>query len=340
MSEKMFNDPGREPIKIPPENLSRKTQEQVFEKSYYQIRCDFYEKFKTKIKPKILPFEKERRKKKTLALVISALLFVFAVLSLIFGFLAGQSEQFFILPFFSFVFAFAPKPIIAKIFELKVKKKVMPLVCSCFGKLFWAYGQYKGNVQDLNNSCVIPYYEMSGYDDIFLGEYKDVRFEILEAQYTKQEGSGKNRHTVTVFDGVILKLDMNKNFTGHTVIKPDTLLHLKPSDRLEHTVLEDVVFEEKFDVFCDDEIEARYLITPSFMERLTNIKTAFFAQKVSCAFYKEHLFIALQTQKDLFSLCSLDKPVDDFKQYNTLFEELLSAIKLIDHFKLDEKIGL
>ncbi len=323
-----------------PDKSSKRTEEKPSEKSYYQMRCDFYEKFKTKIKPKILPFEKERQKKKTLALVIRTLLFIIAAVSVVFGILGKHSEIFYVIPFLSVIFALAVKPIFAKIFEITVKRKVMPLVCSCFGKLFWAFGKYQGNISLLNNSCIIPYYDSSSYDDIFIGEHKDVGFEILEASYTKESGSGDDRHTVTVFDGVILKLKMNKNFTGHTVIKPDTLLHSKPAKHLEHTVLEDVNFEKKFDVYTDDEIEARYLITPSFMERLANIETAFFAQKVSCAFYKEYLFIALQTPKDLFSLCSLDNPVDDFSRYNTLFEELLSAVKLIDHFKLDEKTGL
>ena len=90
----------------------------------------------------------------------------------------------------------------------------------------------------------------------------------------------------------------------------------------------------------DDEVEARYLITPSFMERLNEMQVAFTADKVSCAFYKKYLFIALHTSKDLFSICSLFKKIDDPKQFFTMFEEILSIIKLIDHFKLNQKIGL
>lgn len=48
------------------------------EKSYYDMRCEFYEKFKTKIRPKILPFEKERINKKRLSLLLFALFFVLA----------------------------------------------------------------------------------------------------------------------------------------------------------------------------------------------------------------------------------------------------------------------
>lgn len=133
---------------------------------------------------------------------------------------------------------------------------------------------------------------------------------------------------------------MNKEFTSHTVITPDKFFHNSPLPDLRHTTLEDVEFEKKFDVFTNDEVDARYLITPSFMQKIKAMKTAFKADKVQCAFYGNLLLVALSTNKDLFSLCSLVKPVDDPKQYFQMYEEIVSIIKLIDHFKLDQKIGL
>ncbi len=80
--------------------------------------------------------------------------------------------------------------------------------------------------------------------------------------------------------------------------------------------------------------------TPAFMERLKNMKTAVSASHVSCAFYKNFLIIALSTTKDIFPICSLIKPIDDRKQYIQMYDEILSVIKLIAHFKLNEKTGL
>ena len=76
------------------------------------------------------------------------------------------------------------------------------------------------------------------------------------------------------------------------------------------------------------------------MERLNAMKVAFKANKISCAFYEKYLLVGLSTKKDLFSICSLFKKIDDPKQFFTMFEEILSIIKLIDHFKLNQKIGL
>ncbi len=76
------------------------------------------------------------------------------------------------------------------------------------------------------------------------------------------------------------------------------------------------------------------------MERLNTMKTAFSAQKVSCSFYDENLFIGLYTEADLFSIGSLLQPINEEKQFLALFEEILFVIKLIDHFKLDKQICL
>ena len=76
------------------------------------------------------------------------------------------------------------------------------------------------------------------------------------------------------------------------------------------------------------------------MERMNNVKMAFEATGITCAFYRNKLILTIPTCRDLFSLCSLVKPIDDTRQYFQMYEEIISIIKLIDHFKLDQKIGL
>ncbi len=309
------------------------------EKTYQEMRKEFQDKFFNELSPALTKYDNERKFKLTLA-VISAV--IFSALGIMFGYSAfivpaGSDAQEGALKstVIMFCLAWGIWNLLKKNFESKIKDKVMPDVCKCFDHLSWTDVLYSdGKV--FVESNLIPDYSSSDYDDVFYGEYRGVKFEIVESEF--EVGSGKNRRTV--FNGVIVKLDMNKRFKGNTVIRPDSMLHLSPSSRLVHTTLEDVVFEKKFDVFTDDEVEARYLITPSFMERLNNMKVAFAADKVSCAFYGTNLFVALHTPKDLFSICSLLKPVNDGKQFFQMFEEILSIIKLIDHFKLDQKIGL
>ena len=307
---------------------------------YSQMRKDFYEKYQKQIVPCVRKYENERKQKLALAMIAGGILSLIGLgilSSLIFNPDLDSDAQEGVLKggLIFFGLAYGAWFCIKKGFENKIKGKIMPIVCSCFENLTWAEGKNINSSLFLN-SGLIPTFTSEDYDDTFKGSHKDVGIEIIEAEF--ERGSGKNR--TTVFKGAIVLLDMNKNFSSHTVVVPDTLLHSTPVKGLRHTTLEDVQFEKKFDVFTNDEVEARYLLTPTFMERLNGIKTAFCANKVRCAFYGNYLLIALSSNKDLFSLCSLVTPIDDSKQYFQMYEEMVSIVKLIDHFKLDQKIGL
>ena len=310
------------------------------DKTYQQMRNEFQKVFSEKLAPALEQYDGERKRNFVWACICSsfwALAGCFILIAAFFLSPESDSDKTNDIKFAIFLFclSYATWYGIKKNFESKIKKKIMNTVCECFGNLKWETGVYK-KIERFSLAHLIPAYDSKIYDDIFYGKYKDVNYEIIESEFIKKAG----RYSSTVFKGIIVKLDMNKNFKGNTVIWPDTVMHTSPTSKLKHTVLEDTLFEKEYDVFTDDEVEARYLITPSFMERLNEMETAFTADKVSCAFYNKHFFVALHTKKDLFSICSLTKPVDDSYQYFQMFEEILSIIKLIDHFKLDQRIGL
>lgn len=309
-------------------------------KSYQQMRTEFFENYRKIIVPALKRHELKRKSLLVFAVILVIICSIpgFYTIFVLFNNPHLDYEQ--KLDMVQYIVAFFGLgwllwQTIKKSFEDGVKPSIMPVVCRCFGDLEWSQDIFYSEdfVQD---SCLIPDFDKSKYDDIFEGSFKDVSIEIAEGSYTK--GHGKNR--TTVFDGVIIKLDMNKDFDGHTIIRPDSIFHGSPASYLEHTTLEDVVFEKKFDVFTNNEVEARYLITTSFMERLNKMQTAFKANDISCAFYDRWLLIAISTSKDLFSICSLVKPLEDSGQFFQMYEEIVSIIKLIDYFKLDQKIGL
>ena len=293
---------------------------------YASLRKEFDRKYNDTIIPLVHDYEGSRKKRLYLAIISSAATAILGVSLWSFspdlsGLLIASSAAIWIY--------------IQKSFENKIKEKIMPTACSCFVDMKWQEGSYTDS-SIFTSSYLISNYSYDDYDDIFYGSYHDVKFEIIESKFTTHSG----KHSITIFDGVIVKLEMNKHFTSHTVIKPDMFLNIPPSFKLHHTELEDPEFNKKFDVYTNDEVEARYLITPSFMERLKNMETAFMARTATCVFYNNFLMIALPTGSDLFSLCSLFKPVDDPKQFFRMYDEIESIIKLIDYFKLNQKIGL
>ena len=220
----------------------------------------------------------------------------------------------------------------------------MPKLCNAIKNIKWIpNGSVNHGLYKLSGILTQDYKKVN-VDDTFAGVYEGINYKIVEVEYIDiyyREVDGKReKEETTIFKGLIITLDMNKNFDSHTVIAPNGLFHISGVKGLKHTKLEDVVFEKNNDVYTNNEVEARYLITPAFMERYNNIKMSFKADSIRSAFYENKLIIALETSKDMFEPCSIWKPLSDEKQYFEIFEEVLSIIKLIDHFKLNEKTNL
>ena len=202
----------------------------------------------------------------------------------------------------------------------------MPLVCSCFSDLKWVPNR-EHSTKLYISSGLIGFEDPKGmkYDDCFEGTYKDIDFIIEETPY---------------FPGVLIQVrKINKKFKGHTIIFPNYMGEYPPKD-LHYTEFEDVVFEKNYNVFTNDDVEARYLITPTLMERLDNIKVSFDAQFIYSTFYKGMFIMGIRTYDNLFDYASMDKSLIDLKPFIKMSEEIISILKLIDHFKLDQKIGM
>lgn len=146
----------------------------------------------------------------------------------------------------------------------------------------------------------------------------------------------------TGFRGVFIEFEMNKNFEGHTFILERTATsNTVKFDRskFEEVKLEDTEFCEKYIVYSDNQVEARYILTTAFIERFKNMKTAFKAKFIRAAFKDGKITIAIDAGRDLFQMASLDKDTDS-NTFTELFDEILSVLELISALKLNQKIGL
>lgn len=107
-------------------------------------------------------------------------------------------------------------------------------------------------------------------------------------------------------------------------------------------VLEDPKFNKRFSVYSYNQVEARYLCTPAFMDRLYNLKTVFGANKLKCSFYNNSdgepkLMIVIHTKKDLFELGDINKPIYEDTAIFEFYKEINSVYQIIDTLKLDSK---
>ncbi|MFA7659431.1 MAG: DUF3137 domain-containing protein [Candidatus Gastranaerophilaceae bacterium] len=235
---------------------------------------------------------------------------------------------------------------VKKNFENKVKEKIIHSFLSFFGAFRWS-SKEKIDKEELIESKLVGNNKHMGVtgDDYFEGTYKDVKIIISELSLDIPG----NKRRLQIFDGIFVKLSMNKKINSHTIVKEDFSIktlegcyHLPQSfSGMDKTELEDPEFNKMFDVYTQDQVEARYILTTSFMERFKRLKEVYKAKEIRASFKDSStLLIGLSCNKDMFVLGDVRKPITDSGEIQQLFEEFLAVISLVDLLKLDSKTGL
>ncbi len=108
------------------------------------------------------------------------------------------------------------------------------------------------------------------------------------------------------FRGMFCWLKFNKKLSGHTIVLPkDQMIEL---DRLatfnfkeeQKVNLEDPRFMDEFVVYSSDQVEARYVLPVSIMERIVSLK-AKFNRAIYLSFQNQQMFLAVKNDNGLFS---------------------------------------
>lgn len=167
---------------------------------------------------------------------------------------------------------------------------------------------------------MVPAHDDSAFQDLWWGVIAGQPFTLHEAKLTQQRGSGKNRRTVTVFSGSVMSIGFNRRFQSTTLIEPhgERRKFLVGGEKeqvtigdvpLERIDLTDPRFEDRFTVWSSDQVEARYIVHPEYMERIVAVETAFAGQDVRALFHEGDLLLTIKTG-DLFESGSLDAGED------------------------------
>ena len=223
-------------------------------------------------------------------------------------------------------------------YKKSIKGNVMEKMISFFGDFSYSYGSKIG-FEILAKSKLFSSPTSRTGDDHFQGKYKGVGITVSEEKHVVR--GGKNRRTT--FRGIIILLEMDKPFTGRTVVKKDHgwLLNKFESSLWANlgkkVALEDVVFEKYFEAYSNDQIEARYLLTTAFMERILKVRDAFDGSSIEFSFFDNNLLIKIPTNKDMFETSSLFSSATDYSRVEEAFDQFCSVFSIVDILKLTAK---
>lgn len=184
---------------------------------------------------------------------------------------------------------------------------------------------------------LVPGSDRQNFEDHFSGEVHGADFDLYEAHLEQRRRTKKRTYYVTVFHGVMIRINFPRTVEGVTLVKRDAGMFNAlegwakktfSGKKLERIGLVDPTFEKAFEVYGTDQVMARYLLTPSFMERLLKLETVLKGKNVRCVFDENlgegagrgELLIAAETGNK-FEAGSMYKPLTDHARIANLHGE-------------------
>ena len=184
--------------------------------------------------------------------------------------------------------------------------------------------------------------------DFVTGTIDDVKisFSFLHVK-TEEKDSKNQKRDVTIFQGLFIAIPFNKYFKNSTIILPDKAQNIFGSlignlmqsynfQRPQLIKMDDPEFEKEFVVYGTDQIEARYILSHSMMQRVLELKKRV-GKPVYLSFKNGMVFIAIDYRKDLFTP-SLFRSFLEYKVALEYIQSLQMTLAIVQELKLNENL--
>lgn len=188
---------------------------------------------------------------------------------------------------------------------------------------------------------------MSG-NDFVKGKIDTVSIQFSDIHAEKQHKDSKGRTSwSTIFQGLFIVSEFNKHFKGQTVVLPDSAqssfgdiigswLQSNNISRDELVKMDNTEFEKEFVVYSSDQVEARYILSHTLMDKLLNFKKRS-KHPVYISFVGESIHMAIEYNKDLFEP-SVFRSLLDYKISMEYVQTLHLAIGIVQELKLNQRL--
>lgn len=231
----------------------------------------------------------------------------------------------------------------------RIKEELNTRIAGAFGLEYQVKPYQTPRFRRFGELGLAPHHDRRSFEDYFSGTVRGCGFELYEANLEERRTrtvttNGRTRtetYYVTVFHGVLIRIDFPRKVEGITVITRDAgwfnalggFGRRINGRKLERIGLVDPTFEKTFEVYGDDQVLARYMLTPAFMERLLELEASLKGKSATAAFDAHsgqgELMIAAQTG-NLFEAGSMYKPLADQGRVKSIIDEIRLILDIID----------
>jgi hypothetical protein len=172
-----------------------------------------------------------------------------------------------------------------------------------------------------------------------------IEFSELFTQYKTHDSKGRTQYH-TIFKGLFMIADFHKDFKGRTVVLPDyseksfgfvaKFFQKMNLMRDQLVYMEDPVFEKEFKVYSNDQIEARYILSPDMLSRIVQLKRKM-GKNIHMSFVSSKICIAISANENLFDP-KMSQSVLDPSMIRTFYDQILGCLQIIDDMNLNTRI--
>jgi hypothetical protein len=313
----------------------------------YKNFREFYEKT---LRPDLEIIDRERKlvNKRVITIIFLAAAAITAEIFLI----PARSEMFRImLPMVTVVAGLVLTGLVSKSYRKEYKSKIIARITNFLDEGLTYTPEGTVPVSEFLKSEIFPFScdRFTG-EDHFRGKIgkTEIEFSEVTAEYRniRNTGSGQKEEYTILFKGLFIIADFNKYFKTRTVVLPDTAeklfgkfgqtLQSLSVGRGKLVRLEDPVFEKEFCVYGDDQVETRYILSSSLMERILAFKRKW-NTRVSLSFCDSKVYLAIGVNKNLFET-RIFKPVADYSFMEENLRFLILLTEIVEDLNLNTRI--
>ena len=164
------------------------------------------------------------------------------------------------------------------------------------------------------------------------GKKSSIDFQVADVDaYELHVDSKGNRSTSDVYQGMFGYIEFNEKFKCVLAINSNYKIK---GVKLEKVILEDINFNKEFDVKTNNQLEARYILTPDMMEKIMKLEKMI--KDVKILFANKTLYIGSE-KVNMFELGKY-KSGDPLIIFENLYDEIALILGIIDELKNNDKV--
>ena len=172
-------------------------------------------------------------------------------------------------------------------------------------------------------------------------DYMQFRINDVDIMFCESEVYGY-RPGYKMFDRIFISATFNKEFTSRTFIFPEKTtgffrkLRFRILGASYNVKLEDPEFEKEFIVLGEDQVESRYILTTSLMQRILEYKKKVKAE-MAFSFIQNRLYCTIPDARNLFEPAIFDSFLD-FSFILKSYEPIILYTAIVNDLNLNLRI--